>query len=91
MILALTLFRASSTTVVYYGMRAVWLALVGFEGMLRFTSKEFMTMSAYSLLPQQTRLTKGTALFGEECAPFNYSKEVLAENCYPLTLRWTAA
>lgn len=51
MIFALALFRASRTMVVYYGMRAVWLALVGFEGMLRFTSKEFMTMSAYSLLP----------------------------------------
>lgn len=50
MILALMLFRALRTTVVYCGMRAVWIALIGFEGILRFTSKEFMTKSAYSLL-----------------------------------------
>lgn len=51
MILALILFWALRTAVVYYGMKAIWSAVIGVVGIFRFTSKEFMTMSAYSFLP----------------------------------------
>jgi hypothetical protein len=50
-ILALILFWALRTAVVYYGMKAIWSAVIGVVGIFRFTSKEFMTMSAYSFLP----------------------------------------
>lgn len=50
MILALVLFWVLRTTFVYCGMQTIWHAVIGVVDMFRFTSKEFMTMSA-SFLP----------------------------------------
>lgn len=45
------MFGALRTTVVYCGMKAIWPAMIGVVGIFRFTSKEFMIMSASSFLP----------------------------------------
>lgn len=49
--IGIDMFWASRTSVVYYGMEAIWPAMIGVVGTLKFISKEFMIMSASSFLP----------------------------------------